>query len=694
MNRVVHDLIRLHAQSPYIGAALAGLITVFFALSIDTLVIEGSSVEDMAEDNPYVQVERRISYLNSDRSLVTLIVEPFAGTISGLMGDLEKIRSAFHDQFQDGEFRSILYMKDQLFLYGLSDSDPIDDLLVAVSGQRETANLVSQDVNKFLILLWVPKNLDDRSQLSFIHDLDLDYIKKIQPLSRLHLRWDTEQSIKRDMRVLLPAVSLVILAIAGIGFGSVGVSVLLALMLTISGILILSLFSLFVVPINLITLLAIPIVLVLSLASSFHLLSFVSEYRRGAAENTVIVEKTLKRLFVPLSMSTATTVIALATFGFSAIKPIAQLGLLAATALLFMLLITILLAPLGLHWFLRTSRQTDRLGIVAILSGTLRRNRRTISIGLLTLTLGSIFSVPFLSIESDPDAFFPKNTDFSDTYLEFGRDFGRYSIVTLLLEPKGDAWNADKNQTAFADVHTIRDRIQTLDGIMRVDIDARTKVSDADTEQIETVAYLIIVFVTNKSDTERVAQQINIVLDPYRTAFNAGITNPLLVYDYFDRQASSSLLRALSVSFLVILCLFWILFRSWRVMLAALAANAVPVAALCGLIWALGTPMNILTAFVFLVALGVIVDDTIHILYYRSTKRILTGSSVEYSVLITTGASCCGFALCYLSQFDGIQQFAGYSAVAFALAVISDLTVLPYLLEKSYHSSEPAAAPT
>lgn len=686
MNRVVNSLIRLHAQSPYFGAALAGLIIAFFALSIDALVIEGSSVEDMAEDNPYVQVERRISYLNNDRSLVTLIVEPSAGTISGLMGDLEKIRDAFDDQFPNGEFRSILYMKDQLFLYGLKGSDPTNKLLEAVSGQQATANLVSQDTQKFLILLWVPRNPDVRSQLSFIRDLDLDYIERIRPLSRFHLRWDTEQSIERDLRVLVPAISLVILTIASLAFGSIAVAVLLALLLTISGLLILSLFSMFAVPINLITLLAIPIVLVLSLASSFHLLSFTNEDRRRTVENKAIVERTLQRLFVPLLLSTTTTVVALATFGFSPIKPIAQLGLLAATALFFMLLITLLLAPLGLHWFLRTSRQTDRLRIIVVLSEVLRRKRKAISICLLTLTLGSILCIPFLSIESHPDAFIPKKTEFADTYLEFGRDFGKYSIVSLLLEPKGNAWNAEENQAVFADVRTIRDSIHALDGITRIDIDARTKVSDEDTSQIETVAYLVIVFIADRSNTKSVAQKIDVILDPYRTALNAGITNSLLVYDHFDRQASGSLLRALSVSFLVILCLFWLLFRSWRVMLAALAANAVPVAALCGLIWALGTPMNILTAFVFLATLGVIVDDTIHILYYRSTGGALAGSSIEYSVLITTAASCFALAVCYLSHFDGIRQFAGYSAVAFALAAVSDLTVLPYLLQTSYHS--------
>lgn len=690
MKQVVQTLIHLHARSPHIGALLAALITVIFAFSIDMLVIEGSSIEDMTEGNPYVEVERSISRLNGDRVLVTLIVEPSETTISDVMSDLERIKSAFDDRFQTGEFRSVLYMKDQLFLYDLEGSDAIEKLLYAVSTEPKKSHLVSKDAGKFLILLWVPKILDDRSQFQFLDQLKLEHIKTIKPLSELHLRWDTEKGIERDLGILIPAVAVVVLVVASIGFGNVGASALLALMLAIGGTLIVSLFSLFSVPVNLVTLLAIPIVLVLSLASVFHLLAFVTEYGDGSLEQSSIVEKTLQRLLVPLTWSTATTVVALATFGFSPIKPIAQLGLLSALALLLMLLITLLLAPLGLRWVLWASRKTTgRLKIIVALSGLLRRNRKAISIGLLALMLASAVSIPFLSMESDPDIFFPKNTAFTDTYLEFERDFGSYAIINMLLQPKGANWVVEQYQSMYADVLAIKDEIEALDGISRVTIDARTTVSVFEAGQIETATYLIIVFVEDKGDTVRVARDISNIFEPFRVDFDAGVTSPLLVYNYFDRQVSSSLFRALSVSFLVVFGIFYLLFRSWKVVLAALAANAVPIAMLCGLIWALGTPINILTAFVFLIVLGVVVDDTIHILYHRSKQSVLAGSSIEYSVLLTTGASCCGFALCYLSNFEGIRQFAGFSAIAFALAVISDLTVLPYLLRN--HVPSPGA---
>ena len=58
-----------------------------------------------------------------------------------------------------------------------------------------------------------------------------------------------------------------------------------------------------------------------------------------------------------------------------------------------------------------------------------------------------------------------------------------------------------------------------------------------------------------------------------------------------------------------------LLFRSARSFVATVAANAAPLLIVCVAIWWRGEPLNLVTAFVFLVALGVIVDDTIHILY-------------------------------------------------------------------------------
>jgi hypothetical protein len=83
--------------------------------------------------------------------------------------------------------------------------------------------------------------------------------------------------------------------------------------------------------------------------------------------------------------------------------------------------------------------------------------------------------------------------------------------------------------------------------------------------------------------------------------------------------------------------------------------------------------------FVFLVALGVIVDDAIHILFSRSSGDRLSGSSLEFSVLLSTAMLCLGLLLCQVSDFPTTREFAGYCALALIAAVLSNLTLLPLL---------------
>ena len=125
------------------------------------------------------------------------------------------------------------------------------------------------------------------------------------------------------------------------------------------------------------------------------------------------------------------------------------------------------------------------------------------------------------------------------------------------------------------------------------------------------------------------------------------------------------------------------MFRSLQNLGASLAANAVPLLLVCGAIWLVGDPLNLVTAFVFLVALGVIVDDTIHILYQHETGDRLSGSSIEFSVVLSTIMLCLGLLLCQMSDFPTTRQFAAYCALTIAAAVASDLTLLPRLLDRS-----------
>ena len=115
-------------------------------------------------------------------------------------------------------------------------------------------------------------------------------------------------------------------------------------------------------------------------------------------------------------------------------------------------------------------------------------------------------------------------------------------------------------------------------------------------------------------------------------------------------------------------------------LIATVVANGVPLLIVFGAVWLAGDPLNLVTAFVFLVALGVIVDDTIHILYRHHDGESLSGSSIEYSVVISTIMLCAGLMLCQMSDFPTTRQFASYCALALTGAVASDLTLLPAML--------------
>ena len=141
----------------------------------------------------------------------------------------------------------------------------------------------------------------------------------------------------------------------------------------------------------------------------------------------------------------------------------------------------------------------------------------------------------------------------------------------------------------------------------------------------------------------------------------------------------ASLLRSLGWSAALIFGVMLVVFRSPRAVSAAVLANAVPLAGVCAAVWLTGTPLNLVTVFVFLVALGVIVDDAIHILFSRSSGDPLAGSSLEFSVLLSTAMLCLGLLLCQLSDFPTTREFAAYCVLALLTAVLSNLTLLPLL---------------
>ncbi|RLK51605.1 hypothetical protein DFR31_1549 [Alkalispirillum mobile] len=137
----------------------------------------------------------------------------------------------------------------------------------------------------------------------------------------------------------------------------------------------------------------------------------------------------------------------------------------------------------------------------------------------------------------------------------------------------------------------------------------------------------------------------------------------------------------------VLMLLMW---RSVPVAAASMVPNLTPIVLIFSLMGLLGIWLDMATAMIASVAVGIAVDDTIHILHAYLRRR-RAGSPVAWAVArsfrqsgravtATTIVLIAQFLLVSLSDFQPTQSFGLLTAFGLAAALLYDLLVLPAML--------------
>lgn len=622
-------------------------------------------VDQLSGATEDLEVVRQISAATGNAAIALIIVKPAPVKIADAFADLDALQSRLAATDRRISLQSVDNVREQLFVFGLNGDDPIADLLAALQSTTEAGSMISKDGSRFLIAVSSPTGLQ-QSVLQALseHDWSSAYTEHTL-LAGAQLENEVAAGLLKDLRLLLPLIVSVTLFALFVAFGDWRALLLPFFASVASTLVTFALFSASFVTINLVTLLALPIVLIVGLANSCH---FLAKSRSAFVARDGVdsaVRQTMQRVGPPFFFSTATTAIALASLGFNDIPPIANLGLLSAGALLIVFCLVLLAAPLSLRWYLRGATGSwHESRVFAAVSHFLATWRMQISSVLLLGMVAGAACVPLLNVKSEPRAFFPDDAPFSSALSMFEQEFYFFSPVQALVSA-----GADDALPLLRSAGALRDALSRQEGVLYVRLDPAV-----DREN----AYVVSALVANEAVLPDVFSRID------DTNFGAGIdvvyTNASIVYGEIDRHAMESLLRSLGVSAGLIFGAVLLVFGSARALLSTMLANAVPLLLVCGAAWLIGSPLNLVTIFVFLVALGVIVDDSIHILFWRVAGDTVSGSSIEFSVILSTLILCLGLLLCQLSDFPTTRQFSGYSALAITAAVVSNLTVLPLLL--------------
>jgi predicted RND superfamily exporter protein len=173
--------------------------------------------------------------------------------------------------------------------------------------------------------------------------------------------------------------------------------------------------------------------------------------------------------------------------------------------------------------------------------------------------------------------------------------------------------------------------------------------------------------------------------------FEVTVTGKALVFQKGTSYLVENLIESLIFAILTIAALILYLFRSFKMVMASVITNILPLCITSGLMGYFGIPLKPSTILVFSIAFGISVDNAIQFMAKYRHDLLQNNGKVKksvFSALRETGISTfytsvvliLGFATFTLSSFSGTIALGGLISCTLAFAMFANLVVLPSLV--------------
>jgi len=328
-------------------------------------------------------------------------------------------------------------------------------------------------------------------------------------------------------------------------------------------------------------------------------------------------------------------------------------------------------------------------------------------IGLLAL-----LSLSKLSIDDDVYRYFPPQHEFSQGLTALEQTLGGNRILNYDLSRSDQSTvikpDVVKHITAFKLWAAQQSPIKRIQGIVPTLSDTPDNVNHINrllniytVEQMQLEHWLskdlsstriqIVLGQLSARELLDFEQQITQWWQQRLTTTNATLSmsnglSPDLLFAKLGQQNASSMFLSLSIALLVISLILGVVLKSTKMALFALVANILPLMIVFA-IWALmGGYITLGSALVLGMIMGIIVDDTLHILmrYTKLANPKLDNiyRHISPSIIITSISLVIAMFVGVFSTFKPIQDLSILAVAIIIAAVVIDLMLLPALLHK------------
>lgn len=173
-------------------------------------------------------------------------------------------------------------------------------------------------------------------------------------------------------------------------------------------------------------------------------------------------------------------------------------------------------------------------------------------------------------------------------------------------------------------------------------------------------------------------------------ASNAGVVGEVVQYAQMNGKLVRGSIKSIGTSLLVILLLLILAFTSFRTGFIAMIPNVAPIVIIGGIMGYANVNLDMITAMIMPMILGIAVDDTIHFTNHIKYHYELTGNyrsavlnsyrEIGKTMIMTTVILCAMFGIFLTSTMTVLVNIGWLSIVGLGSALIADYTLTPVLL--------------
>lgn len=472
------------------------------------------------------------------------------------------------------------------------------------------------------------------------------------------------------------------------------------------------------------------LITVIGIANSVHLISHYRLELPLHKDRKQALLKSYQRAGKPCLFTSLTTAVGFSSLIVSKIPAIRSLGIFASFGIMVAFILSMILVPVGLLW-LKLKPQTTRFkqrreNVLSRIGAINLKHPRLVLIAVSLIVLLMGLGITQIRVEPSMLEYLKKGTRLRQDAEFLDEKLSGISSIEVVISGEPDSFKEpgvlrkmERLQEMVEDhpnvpvsfslvtfvklinralsndrpeyFHIPGTREEVAQSLLLYEMSGGTEIEDFTTINYDMARVSMRTKQMKEEERKKLIAKIMEYTDQNFSQFQVSITGFDNLVHKVTERITLTLIQSFALAFLVILVIMFLLF-GLRGGLLSIVPNVFPIVFVLGLMGYAGFYLNIATAIISSIAIGIVVDDTIHYFTHfkhefqelreRKASMLQALQKVGPALCFTSIVLVLGFCLFLLSETSILIDFGILSSIAVITALLGDLFVGPTLLVK------------